>query len=170
MSFVDLVLETITGSSEPIPHVYEKPQTFFKRYKKWENRHYHSTIWQMERQGLVKVFDKKGQKFIQCTKKGQLHLLLKKAAVKPGKKWDRQWRIIIFDIPESSKHKRDLLRTLLKKNNFHKLQASVFIHPYPLNREAISYLKESGLIEFIRMMRVDEIDNDKDLRKKFNLS
>jgi len=49
------------------------------------------------------------------------------------------------------------------------LQASVFISPHPLNREALIYLRQSGLMEFIRILRVDEMDNDKRLRKKFGL-
>ncbi len=75
----------------------------------------------------------------------------------------------MFDIPESSKSKRSLLRRLLKKNNFCKLQASVYINPYPLNREAVEYLKETGLIEYIRILKVEELDNDIELLKKYGL-
>jgi hypothetical protein len=61
------------------------------------------------------------------------------------------------------------LRALLLKNNYYKLQDSVYINPYPLNREAIKYLKDTGLIEFIRIIRVDELDEDHDLKKRFGL-
>ena len=56
-----------------------------------------------------------------------------------------------------------------KKNGFYKLQASVFVSPHPLNREAIKYLKETGLYSYVRILRVDEADDDRDLRKKFGL-
>jgi phenylacetic acid degradation operon negative regulatory protein len=84
-------------------------------------------------------------------------------------KWDKNWRLIIFDIPETSREKRDELRWLLKKNHFIKLQSSVFISPYSLNREAIAYLKQTGLINYIRILKVSEIDDDKYLIKKFGL-
>ena len=86
------------------------------------------------------------------------------------KRWDGKWRLVIFDIPESSREKRDHLRYLLKQNKFCKLQASVFISPYPLNREALEYLQFSKLFDYIRILRVDEMDNDSDLRKKFKLA
>ncbi|MEK7161155.1 MAG: CRISPR-associated endonuclease Cas2, partial [Patescibacteria group bacterium] len=83
--------------------------------------------------------------------------------------WDGQWRMVIFDIPEDFREKRDLLRSLLKRNQFIKLQASVFISPYALNREAIEYLNISGLKRYIRIIKIDEIDSDEDLKKRFNL-
>jgi CRISPR-associated endonuclease Cas2 len=75
----------------------------------------------------------------------------------------------MFDIPEDHRDKRDKLRRLLKRNNFIKLQASVFISPYALNKQAVEYLKETGLDEYIRILRVDAIDKDEDLKKKFKL-
>ena len=78
--------------------------------------------------------------------------------------------MVIFDIPEDARDKRGLLRRLLKRNHFIKLQASVFVSPYSLNREAISYLRKIGLINFVRIMKVEEMDNDAALRKAFQLA
>jgi CRISPR-associated endonuclease Cas2 len=130
---------------------------------------YRHAVWQMEKRGVVRVFKKNDEKFIKITKKGELQILLEKAKMPDRQKWDGKWRLVIFDIPESSRDKRNQLRWLLKSNNFYKLQASVFINPYPLNREAIAYLKQTGLIDYIRMLRVDEIDEDKKLKKWFGL-
>ncbi len=123
----------------------------------------------LEERGLVKVVRKIDQKFIQITKEGQLEILLRKAKIKNVQKWDGKWRLIVFDIPEDSKDQRRTFRLLLKQQGFYKLQASVYINPYPLNREAIAYLNQTGLIDFIRILRVDEMDNDKVLRKYFKL-
>jgi phenylacetic acid degradation operon negative regulatory protein len=103
------------------------------------------------------------------TDKGQLTALLQKAGIQKSPNWDGKWRVLVFDIPEGSRGKRDQFRALLKRHNFVKLQASVFISPYSLNQEAVQYLKQTGLIEFIRLMRVDEIDDDRELKKKFKL-
>jgi phenylacetic acid degradation operon negative regulatory protein len=121
--------------------------------------------------GWIKYVDKNNDRFVKLTKKGQLEALLAKARIpaKPGK-WDGKWRVIIFDIPEESEEKRDFFRYLLKKNGFIKLQQSVYINPHPLNRDAIVYLKKSGLIGYIRVLKVEEMDNDKDLKKKFGLT
>ena len=75
-----------------------------------------------------------------------------------------------FDIPEDARDKRDSLRSLLKKLGFVKLQASVFINPYPLNREALAYLRQSDLMGYIRIIKVEEMDSDLDLKKKFGFA
>lgn len=130
---------------------------------------YRNTVNHLKRRGLVSVGEKEYGKFIKLTKKGELEALLAKAKLPQKGKWDGKWRIIIFDIPEYAKLQRNQLRRLLKKNNFRKLQASVYASPYALNREAIMYLQETKLINFIRILKVEEMDNDKDLKKKFGL-
>ncbi len=130
---------------------------------------YRNTVNNLRSRGLISVEKKDNQKFIKLTKKGELEILIAKAKLPQSGKWDGKWRIIIFDIPEYAKPQRNLLRSLLKKNNFRKLQASVYVSPYALNREAIQYLQETKLINFIRILKVEEMDNDKDLKKKFSL-
>lgn len=126
-------------------------------------------FYRLQKRGLLKFIQYKQSSFIRLTKKGELEALLNKVKIQRTKAWDGKWRLFVFDIPEKAKDVRDKLRHLLKKNNFVKLQASVFISPYAFNREAIDYLKESKLIDYIRIMRVDEMDYDSDLLKRFNL-
>jgi len=140
-----------------------------KRRRKFKSKTYLQGISRLENRGLIEVVERRGKKFLKLTKKGQLHILLAKARISKKIPWDGKWRIVLYDIPEQNKLKRNQFRWLLRSNNFVKLQASVFVSPYPLNAEAVSYLKLSGLIEFIRIMRVDQMDNDKELKKMFNL-
>lgn len=44
--------------------------------------------------------------------------------------WDGLWRLVIFDIPENIRYKRNILRQKLKDLGFGRLQASVWISPY----------------------------------------
>ena len=130
---------------------------------------YYNTVSYIKKKGLAQSFSRNGQKFLKLTSKGQLELLLQKSTLARQKIWDKKWRLFIFDIPEDSRDKRDSLRKLLKGFNFVKLQASVFISPYALNREGVNYLKASGLMDYIRILRVDKMDDNKQLLKKFNL-
>jgi len=131
--------------------------------------YYNTAIYRLRRQGYLKLALKNGQKFLEITKHGQIRTLIFKATRQRQVKWDGKWRLVTFDIPEDFRNERNKLRKLLRTAGFFKLQASVFISPYQLNREAISYLKETGLVDYIRILRVDEIDYDKDLKKHFNL-
>lgn len=55
--------------------------------------------------------------------------------LKSSRRWDKKWRIVLFDIPESKKHIRDALRKKLKNLGFLEFQKSVFIYPYPCQDE-----------------------------------
>lgn len=52
-----------------------------------------------------------------------------------SKKWDKKWRVIVFDIPESQRNARDLLRNKLREWNCYKVQNSVFVCPYACEKE-----------------------------------
>lgn len=136
-----------------------------------DSKNFYRMVIYLEEKGLIKYVDKNNERFVRLTKKGQLEALLAKAKIPQNNVlWDKKWRVIIFDIPEESEDKRIFFRTLLKKNNFQMLQHSVYISPFPLNREAIEYLNETHLIEYIRILKVEELDNDSELRKKFGLN
>jgi CRISPR-associated endonuclease Cas2 len=128
-----------------------------------------TTLYRLRNRGLIKIVDSDNERFVELTKEGQLEALISKAIIPPKGKWDGKWRIIMFDIPEECKEKRHELRWLLKKNHYHQLQASVYINPYPLNREAITFLQETNLMRYIRIVKIEEMDNDTELRKRFHL-
>ena len=131
---------------------------------------YKNCVYNLNRRGVIDIVSKDGKKFLKLTKKGQLEVLLAKARLSKRGKWDGKWRMVIFDIPEGAKLQRSQFRDLLKKNDFKKLQASVYVSPYALNREAVEYLRQTGLMAYIRIIKVEEMDDDRALKKKFNLS
>ncbi len=128
----------------------------------------------LEKIGQVKLVDRDGKIFVRLTKKGELRALLirlekdfKKSTL--PSRWDGKWRIVIWDIPESSRNQRNIMRYLLKALGFYQLQKSVFITPFPIPASAIQYLRESQLLKFIRFLRVDQIDDDRFLRRHFGV-
>lgn len=61
-------------------------------------------------------------------------------------KWDKRWRLIIFDIPESERNTRDMLRDKLFEWDCTKLQNSVFVTPHSCEKE-LEQLSEILAIE-----------------------
>ena len=165
------MLRFLLAAKKDFEAVFPRPKNFvkdsmFKSFSDFKNMVYH-----LQRQGWVKIVENNDERFIKLTKNGEIEALLAKARMpRHIKRWDGKWRVIMFDIPEDSSPKRDMFRRLLKKNGFIQLQASVFISPYALNREAIKYLQETGLINYIRILKVEEMDSDLALRKKFKLA
>jgi len=90
--------------------------------------------------------------------------------IKRPKKWDKKWRIIVFDISELKKLYRDAFRGKLKELGFYPLQKSVWICPFDC-RDEIELLREFfGLKEKeLRLIVAESIGNDKWLRKIFQI-
>lgn len=134
---------------------------------------YNRAMKYLEQLDEVQIIRENDQLFIKLTQKGKLKGLLNRLEIDfnsaKGQTWDGKWRLVMWDIPEASSRERDSIRRFFKSLGFFRLQHSVFVTPYPLPSSAISYLTESGLIKFIRFLRVDKIDNDKELRLNFNL-
>ncbi len=85
------------------------------------------------------------------------------------KKWDKKWRIMIFDIPEKKKKIRDDLTVLFRKAGIRRLQNSVWIYPYDCE-DIITLLKtDFGIGKYLLYLIVDELENDKYLREEFGL-
>jgi CRISPR-associated endonuclease Cas2 len=86
------------------------------------------------------------------------------------KKWDRKWRVVIFDIPHLQKTERNAFRSKLKELGFYQLQKSVWAHAFNC-REEIKLLREFfGLNQKqIQVLLVEKIENDYFLKKYFDL-
>ncbi|MEK7459533.1 MAG: hypothetical protein AAB636_00510 [Patescibacteria group bacterium] len=87
---------------------------------------------------------------------------------KPNK-WDEKWRIVLFDIPEKLRRLRDSLRLHFREIGFIELQKSVFIHPYSCDKEIEFIIEFYNARKYVRFILAENIDNELDLKKKFNL-
>lgn len=87
--------------------------------------------------------------------------------IKRPKKWDRMWRLVLFDIPEKKRGFRDVLRDHLKKIGFHELQQSAFIFPFPCEQEITCLTGLYGAESFVRIATLRSIDNQKQLEQHF---
>lgn len=120
--------------------------------------------------GLVR-FKNKG--FIELTEAGQREfrrleqeMMLRSRA---QQRWDKRWRMIIFDIPERYRNVRDKLRATLQSYGFRQLQASVWIFPYDCE-EVVTLLKaDLGVSGSVLYTIVEKLENDSHLKQEFGL-
>jgi len=88
--------------------------------------------------------------------------------MRPGR-WDKKWRITIFDIGEKHRKTRDALRRELRTAKFYRLQDSVWVYPFPCE-ELITLLKADLKVgKDILYIVAEELENDRWLREHFNL-
>jgi len=67
-------------------------------------------------------------------------------------KWDKKWRVVIFDIPQEMHGKRNWLRKKLINLGFYMVQKSVFTFPYSCEEELgdiCSYLDISDYVDIL---------------------
>lgn len=94
---------------------------------------------------------------------------LDKIEIKKPIRWDKLWRLIVFDIPEDKNAGRKALATKLKELGFYPMQKSVFIHPYECQDE-INFITEMfELAPYVRFLRVKDVDIELDLKSRFGL-
>ncbi|OHA88618.1 MAG: CRISPR-associated endonuclease Cas2 [Candidatus Zambryskibacteria bacterium RIFCSPHIGHO2_02_FULL_43_14] len=127
-----------------------------------------SSASKMVKKGLLRY----NGKFYELTTLGQKRLRrwsLNHFKFTKPKKWDKKWRVIIFDIPDKKRKIRDLIRSLLKSAGFYLLQESVWVYPYDCE-DIIALLKtDFGVGKDLLYLIVEELENDKHLREEFNL-
>jgi len=154
-----------------LPRPFEGKSAYAKRTLsgKSEAFSYYKIMRKMEQKGFLKIHKEGRRNAYTITERGRLEAIFIKAQVSEKKPWDGKWRMVLFDIPEDARSDRNRLRGLLKSNGYKQVQKSVFINPWPLNREAIVYLKETGLDKYIRIFRIDDADNEPALKKMFSL-
>lgn len=121
----------------------------------------------LTQKGLLKF----NGKYYECTSYGERKLRqleLEDYKLKKPKRWDKKWRLVIFDIPEKKRKIRNQVRNLLEKMEFYRLQDSVWVSPHDCE-DFIGLLKtELGVGKDVLYLIVDEIENDKFLRAEFN--
>ncbi|TSC69196.1 MAG: PaaX family transcrtiptional regulator [Parcubacteria group bacterium Gr01-1014_56] len=84
-------------------------------------------------------------------------------------RWDKRWRIVIFDVWERRRGVRDQLRKVLVKAGFRRVQNSVWVHPYDCE-ELLTFLRaDLRLGKGILYIVAEGVENDKQLRQWFGL-
>jgi hypothetical protein len=104
---------------------------------------------------LVYCFSEKGKKLLK-------KFIFDELAIKFTKqRWDGQWRLVIFDIPEKYRLARMALTKKLKEMGFYQCQKSVWIYPFPCLEE-IEFLKDFFNIKpFVKIFIVSEMTDGK---------
>lgn len=135
------------------------------QYKKHKFNH---LIWRTLKAGYIEKVEKEGKIYIRITSQGAkmtqrdfplLHL--------QNKTWDSKWRIVMFDVAEIQKRKRDYLREKLKELGFGMLQESVFITPHDIIKDFSEYIESIGLRDSVDVLEASYILGDsKELAKR----
>ena len=132
------------------------------------------TLERLAYRGLVTFEFYKGRKVARITSIGKKYLAYEQERValklKKGKRWDKRWRIIIFDIPEYRRGTRDKLRLTMRSAGFYRLQDSVWLYPYDCEDFMALVKADLKTGNAILYMVVEKIENDQKIKAYFALN
>ena len=145
----------------------------YERWKKYPKKRVSDTFYNLKKQGLIEIKKQGSQIYINLTEEGKKKasfLQINDLRINQPKRWDRKWRLVIFDIAQLKKVYREAFRGKLKELRFSQLQKSVWIHPYDCVSE-IDILKEFfGLTDNeLRLIVAEEIGDDMKIREIFKI-
>lgn len=133
-------------------------RTLFGRdsYPEMSPRTLSAVLVRLRNQGLVARSGSRKKSIWSLTKAGKK--LLQKSLEEPRSsvipKKDGIARLVIFDIPERERKKRDILRVGLVSCNFERLQKSVWIGYNPLPEDLIQLIDDLGLQKGVHIFSI----------------
>ena len=83
--------------------------------------------------------------------------------------WDRKWRLVLFDVPETKKKSREALRYHLRKMGFTEFRRSAFIFPHPCTAELSALADQLDLRDHVALVTAESISDEFKFKKHFGL-
>ncbi len=131
---------------------------------------YYNSIHRLQKKGFVK----KEKDTYKLTAAGEREAFFSLTKIgrhfrSENQKWDKKWRMVFFDIPEIKRRYRDELRFVLKRTGFKEFQKSAWVCPYEIPQFFKKILLEENIRRYVRLITINDIEYDKDLKTMFNL-
>jgi CRISPR-associated endonuclease Cas2 len=127
------------------------------------------------RRGMVAVEETEIGCIVKLTEKGKTEIVSYKIddiSIGAKAEWDGRWRMVLFDISgETKKYEkvRKIFRTKLKQMGFYQIQKSVYVTPYPCQRQ-VTYLRDVlNIPKSVKIAIVEHLEDDRALRAHFSL-
>jgi CRISPR-associated endonuclease Cas2 len=153
-----------------VPNALQLLRPFVKGRKKYSVTYsLNRSIFRLQKQNLI-YFEKTSKgTFVRLTEKGSRYLHTHLDTPPKPKKWDKKWRILIFDIKEAKRNVRDQLRHALINLGFKHLQHSVWVYPYDCEDLIVLLKADFRIGKDILYIIAEKIENDRILKSYFNL-
>jgi CRISPR-associated endonuclease Cas2 len=123
----------------------------------------------LEKKNILYLEEKKDKVYVHI--KDKKNIIVQKYSLKAlldfkrkNKTWDGKWFLVIFDVPEKQKNKRDYMRRFLVDLGFYPYQKSVYIFPYECEKE-VKLIKEivegTHYMKYIIAQNIEDEDHIK---------
>lgn len=144
---------------------YSSWKSFNLRYLKW-------TLNRLSKQKMVEVGEENGEKIVTITEKGMKNIFkyaLNDLKIPKLNKWDGKWRLVLYDISARKRLSTEQIRKNLLRLGFIMIQESVYIFPYPCEREIELLRTYYALNREIKVITASKIEDEESYKTYFGL-
>lgn len=146
-----------------------KPQRYNKQQLK-------TAFYNLKKQKLIEITREGDEKFkVQLTNKGKKRVKefsFEFLEIKKPVRWDKKWRVLIFDIPTKPKiynQARNALRAKIKELGFFQMQKSVWVYPYECEDEILFVAELFQVQKYIEILTVEKLLHEDIIKRAFRL-
>jgi len=127
------------------------------RKKDWKN--FSQLVYYLKRKGYIKIQNLEHKQGVLLTRKGAEKVLkIQDKIEQKQKRKDGKWQMVIFDIPEKKKGLREILRGALRAIGYERLQDSVWVCAYDVEKETELILRNHGIDPYVKVFLIEEVD------------
>ncbi len=137
----------------------------FKTSSPYERRKLKRTVFSLEKQGFLQYGSSDSLKL---TTKGIQRAVYESLQIRK-QTWDKRWRLVMFDIPETKRGARIALSRKIIEMGMRHVQDSVFISPYPCEEEITTAAKFLHVDKYIQLAVAISISDSTKFKKEFDL-
>lgn len=160
LSISDLLLISLEKAGEgylKIEDFLQKPHLYRYGYpREIKKPTLMKTIKRLRKRGYIEYSDR-SELILKLTEFGNNKALISKIKTFNERDWDGSWRLVSFDIPETNRAVRDILRYKLKELGFTKLQNSVWISKVDCAGLIEKYIHDLGIGKWVKVIESDKL-------------
>lgn len=150
-----------------------KEESDWDEWKQFNPVYLRQTIRRLQKEKIISISVKNGIGVVEITEKGKKKILrygLETITIPKTVFWDGKWRMVFYDVLNKKNKLRDQFRRYLKNMGFYPWQESVYISPYPCEKE-IAFLKHYlGIGGEVTLVTAEKIENDQTFKEYFALA
>lgn len=154
------------------PFIDEQRKKQLNEWKQYNPSYLRASLRRLHKQKLVEISEQNGEEVVSLTEAGKRRIIkyaLNDLVIETPKHWDNKWRMIIYDIEDNKRRFRDVFRGALQSLSFLQLQESVWVYPYPCEKQ-ITFLKEYyGVGKEVLYVVATTLEDDSPYRTYFGL-
>lgn len=145
----------------------------FTKWKEYDPARLKFLIKRLRQKKLITVVEQNNYGVVKLTQKGKQKVLkynLETMKITKPEKWDGKWRLMIYDITHFKRKQQTALRKMFRQLEFLPLQKSVYLTPYPCEKE-VSFLREYFEVgKEVLYLIVDQLEHETVYKEHFGLT